>query len=189
MKENISKNLSRAKWGSIALIVFGLVLLIYPDFGSRTVATIIAWLLMVAGTVGLLIGVLSWPMFGFGALAGSALSLVIGIYILRNPLALASLLGILLGALLTVQGLGALGDTLRLRRNGQFWVLGCVMSGLTLIMGLLLIFSPMTTSRIVMTLVGIIMIVCGVGNLYTHSKATPYIHSSNGKGRIIDADE
>lgn len=189
MKDRISKTLSQARWGSIALIAFGLVLVFFPDFGSRTVATIAAWLLMIAGTAGLLIGVLSWPMFGFGTLAGSGISLIVGFYILRNPLSLASLLGILLGALLTVQGLGALGDVLRLRRNGEFWVLGMVWAGFTLVMGLILIFSPMTTSRIVMTLVGLAMIVCGGGNLYTHYKAKSYMDPGKNSSRIIDADE
>ncbi len=189
MKENISKTLSRARWGSIALILFGLVLVIYPDFGSKTVAGIIAWILMGIGILGLVVGVLSWPAFGFGTLAGSALSLVIGFYIMRSPLSLASILGVLLGALLTVQGLGALGDTLRLRRNGQLWIPGLIWSILTLVLGLILIFSPMTTSRVVMTVVGIIMILCGAGNLYTHAKVTPFIRPTGEKGKIIDADE
>ncbi len=189
MKDNISKTLSRARWGSIALMVSGLVLVFFPDFGSRTVASVVAWLMMIVGTAGLLIGVLSWPLFGIGTLAGSGITLMIGFYILRNPLALASILGVLLGVLLTVQGLGALGDALRLRRNGQIWVFGMVWAGLTLAMGIILIFSPMTTSRIVMTIVGLIMIVCGGGNLYTHFKAKSHIEPRKGGGRIIDADE
>ncbi len=189
MKEKISKTLSRARWGSIILMLFGLILIIFPDFGSKTVAGIIAWILMGLGTVGLVAGVLSWPMFGFGMLVGSGISLAVGFYILQNPLSLASILGILLGAFLTVQGLGALGDTLRLRRNGQLWGIGLVWSIVTLLLGLVLIFSPMTTSRIVMTVTGIVMMVCGGVNLYTHTKASPYIHSKQGRGTIIDADE
>lgn len=189
MKENIAKTLSRAKWGSIALIVFGLVLVCFPDFGSRTVAAVIAWGLMIAGTAGLVIGVLSWPAFGFGTLGGSGISLLVGLYIMRNPLSLASILGVLLGALLTVQGLGALADALRLRRNGAIWGFSLVWACVTLIMGLILIFSPLTTSRIVMSITGLIMMVCGGGNLYTHAKATPYIRTAQGKSRIIDADE
>ena len=103
MKNNISKHLAQARWGSIALIVLGLVLLLFPDFGSSTVAVILAWVLMIGGSAGLLIGVLSWPAFGFGTMIGSGLVLVAGIYILRHPLSLASILGVLLGVLLTAQ--------------------------------------------------------------------------------------
>ncbi len=55
MKNNISKHLAQARWGSIALIVLGLVLLLFPDFGSSTVAVILAWVLMIGGSAGLLI--------------------------------------------------------------------------------------------------------------------------------------
>ena len=189
MKNNISKHLAQARWGSIALIVLGLVLLLFPDFGSSTVAVILAWILMIGGSAGLLIGVLSWPAFGFGTMIGSGLVLVAGIYILRHPLSLASILGVLLGVLLTAQGLGALGDVLRLRRGGGLWVPGLVLSILTMVFGLILIFSPLTSSRIVMTVVGLVLIVFGAGNLYTHFKAGSCTDSGSGKGRIIDADE
>ena len=188
-KNNISKHLAQARWGSIALIVLGLVLLLFPDFGSSTVAVILAWVLMIGGSAGLLIGVLSWPVFGFGTMIGSGLVLAAGIYILRHPLSLASILGVLLGVLLTAQGLGALGDALRLRRGGGLWVPGLVLSILTMVFGLILIFSPLTSSRIVMTVVGLVLIVFGAGNLYTHFKAGSCTDSGSGKGRIIDADE
>lgn len=189
MKNNISKHLAQARWGSIALIVLGLVLLLFPDFGSSTVAVILAWVLMIGGSAGLLIGVLSWPAFGFGTMIGSGLVLAAGIYILRHPLSLASILGVLLGVLLTAQGLGTLGDALRLRRGGGLWVPGLVLSILTMVFGLILIFSPLTSSRIVMTVVGLVLIVFGAGNLYTHFKAGSCTDSGSGKGRIIDADE
>lgn len=189
MKNNISKHLAQARWGSIALIVLGLVLLLFPDFGSSTVAVILAWVLMIGGSAGLLIGVLSWPAFGFGTMIGSGLVLAAGIYILRHPLSLASILGVLLGVLLTAQGLGALGDALRLRRGGGLWVPGLVLSILTMVFGLILIFSPLTSSRIVMTVVGLVLIVFGAGNLYTHFKAGSCTDSGSGKERIIDADE
>lgn len=189
MKNNISKHLAQARWGSVALIVLGLVLLLFPDFGSSTVAVILAWVLMIGGSAGLLIGVLSWPALGFGTMIGSGLVLAAGIYILRHPLSLASILGVLLGVLLTAQGLGALGDALRLRRGGALWLPGLVLSILTMVFGLILIFSPLTSSRIVMTVVGLVLIVFGAGNLYTHFKAGSCTDSGSGKGRIIDADE
>ena len=82
-----------------------------------------------------------------------------------------------------------MGDALRLRRGGGLWVPGLVLSILTMVFGLILIFSPLTSSRIVMTVVGLVLIVFGAGNLYTHFKAGSCTDSGSGKGRIIDADE
>lgn len=188
-KQEISKHLAQARWGSVALVVFGLILMIFPDFGSSTVAVVIAWLLMLGGSAGLLIGVLSWPAFGFGTMIGSGACLIVGIYILRHPLSLASILGVVLGVLLTAQGLGSLGDSLRLRRGGAVWLPGLIWSSVTIALGLVLIFSPLTSSRIVMTVVGLVMILCGAASLYTHYKANSCIRREKGDDRIIDADE
>ena len=152
-------------------------------------AVVIAWLLMLGGSAGLLIGVLSWPAFGFGTMIGSGAGLVVGIYILRHPLSLASILGVVLGVLLAAQGLGSLGDSLRLRRVGAVWIPGLVWSAVTILLGLILIFSPLTSSRIVMTVVGLVMILCGGASLYTHYKANACIHRESGDDTVIDADQ
>lgn len=188
MKNINWSKLIRMETGSVVLVIFGVILALNPDFGSAAVAAILGWVLIGAGAAGLLIGVLSWPGLGMGELAGSLILLAAGIYLQRNPLMLASLLGILLGVLLVGQGVGAMRDALRLKRRGGHWQPGLILAAVMLVAGLGLIFSPLTTSRLVMTVAGVVMIACGVGNLVSHYKVEQYIHGAGGNP-VIDADE
>lgn len=182
------KKLFRLEVGSILLILFGTILLMNPDFGSAAVAAILGWILIGGGAAGLLIGFLSWPGLGIGELVGSCALLGAGIYLLKNPLMLASLLGILLGILLASQGLGALRDALRVKRYGGFYQLGLILGIAMITLGLFLVFSPMATSRFVMTAAGLVMVACGIVNLVSHKKAAKYISASGSDDSVIDAD-
>ena len=112
------KKLFRFEIGSILMVLFGAVLLLNPDFGSAALSAILGWLLVGSGAAGLAIGFLSWPALGILELIGSFIILGGGIYLLRNPLMLASLVGVLLGLLLLSQGLGSLRDALQVKRYG-----------------------------------------------------------------------
>lgn len=178
------KKLFRLEIGSVLLIILGIVLLLKPDFGSAAIGTIFGWFLVGGGIVGFVIGFLSWPGLGLGEIVISGALLATGVYLLNHPMVLASLLGILLGILLASQGLGALRDALRIKRHGGYFKLGLILGIGMVALGIFLIFSPLTTSRFVMTVAGIIMIVCGLSNLFCHRKATKFIAADS----IIDAD-
>lgn len=187
------KKLFRFEVGSVFLILFGGILLLNPDFGSAAVSAILGWVLVVGGAAGLLIGVLSWPGLGIAELIGSIILLGGGIYLLRNPLMLASLMGILLGLLLLSQGMGALRDALQVKRYGGRYQLSLILGIGMSALGAYLILSPMATSRFVMTIAGLIMVACGITNLISHRRADKYITGSRkkiiGNPDIIDADE
>ena len=156
-------------------------------------SAILGWVLVGGGAAGLLIGVLSWPGLGIAELIGSIILLGGGIYLLRNPLMLASLMGILLGLLLLSQGLGALRDALQVKRYGGRYQLSLILGIGMSALGAYLILSPMATSRFVMTVAGLIMVACGITNLISHCRADKYITGSRKKiihnPDIIDADE
>lgn len=180
------KEFPRSELGSVLLIGFGAILLLNPDFGSAALATVLGWVLVVIGAGGLLLGIIAkLRLIGMG---GSIAALICGIWLLKNPLIPAKLLGIALGLLLAGQGLEALGDALSLRRCGGMFLPGLIFAGVMLVLGLALVFSPLATSRFVMTVAGIVMVLCGVGNLISHNRATKYIrdHSDD---KIIDAEE
>lgn len=186
----------RFELGSVFLILFGGLLLLNPDFGSAALAAILGWILVGGGAVGLLIGFLRWPGLGTMELLGSFLLLGCGVYLLRNPLALASLLGIGLGILLLSQGVGSLGDAWRVIGYGGFYQLSLILGiGMTAL-GAYLILSPLATSRFVMSVAGLAMVVCGITNLISHRRASKFITSSRHKiignsdtPDIIDADQ
>jgi uncharacterized membrane protein HdeD (DUF308 family) len=54
------------------------------------------------------------------------------------------------------------------------------------LVGLRLIFSPMSASRLVLSICGIVMVICGICSLVTRYKVIKVIPEYDG---IIDADE
>ena len=180
------KAFSRSELGSILLIVFGFILLLDPDLGSAALATVLGWVLVAVGAVGL---ILDTPVkVGMFRLGGSILELIGGIWLLKNPLALAKLLGIGLGLLLVNQGSNALRDAASVRSCGGSFLPGTLFGGFMLLAGLGLVFSPLGASRLVMAVAGLVMILCGIGNLISHRRSQRYIRDHE-TPRIIDAEE
>ena len=175
----------RAIFGAVCLIGAGLILLLNPDAGSAAISLVLGWSLVIAGALGLVGCIFSWPNCGLAETAVSTLILIMGIYLLRNPLALASILGIGLGICLAIQGIGGTADAIRCRHLAPDWIPRLAVALLTLGFGILLIFVPLTTSRILMVVCGIGMILAGVFRLYLLFRIR---RRSRGSSRIIDAD-
>lgn len=171
-------------FGSVFLIIFGLVLLANPDFGSTVISTMLGWLLVIVGGLACVYGILHagviWTIL-------SAMAAVIGIVILWNPLLLARILGILLGLYLAFLGFGALRTALKLKNTAHYYSASLVLAVLLLVFGLVLLFLPLTTSRLLMTLAGLVMTVCGISNLIVHARADKLLQEDDDPN-IVDAD-
>lgn len=179
-----SDKLRQPQTVSVILIAIGVILLLFPDLGSAAVSAVLGWILVAIGAVGLVIGFFAWRSIGIGSVAGSVLILFGGIWLNNNPLALAKILGILFGVLLLSQGLGSLRDSSRIKRAGGFYRFHLLVGIVTVVLGGFLILSPLSTSRFVMTVTGIIMVACGVSNLISRNRADRFIHDHS----IIDAE-
>lgn len=175
MRERIGRILSSVRLSSVILILIGAVLLLRPDAGARALTLVVGWILVIAGGVGLGSALLARMTLGYGAMGSSLMMLLLGILIVSRPMMLASLFGVVIGAYLIFSGLGSLGDAGRLRANGQSWVLGMIWGGASVVVGVYLILSPMTSSRFVMMIAGLAMIACGVGSIVTHVRLTKFL--------------
>lgn len=178
------KSLLRYESGSVLMIVFGVLLTMKPDFASAAVSAVLGWGLILGGVALLLAGFVG--KMGAGPIVGGAVLLIAGSWLHRNPLMIASVVGMVLGILVLSQGISAMGDAQRTKRGGGFWIPGAVLSVLEVVIGIRLILSPLSVSRLVLSIVGIIMAVCGACNLVAHHKSIRYIPDQDG---IIDADE
>jgi len=155
----------------VTFMAFGLLLLIFPDSASVIIAYAVGGILLAGG---LLLGV--------GALLDRKLSrifwtlvcLSLGGTLLGNPLLLARNVGHFLGVLLAIEGGSCL------RRGSR--VFGTVV----LAAAAVLIFSPMTLSRLVFSLCGAVVLVMGTVMLLRQLKQLRYLPQGRDRD-IIDA--
>lgn len=154
----------------VTLMVFGLLLLIFPDSASVIIAYGVAGLLLLSG-MGL--GITALLDRRLSKLFWSLVCLSFGGTLLGNPLLLARNVGRFLGILLAIEG----GSRLREGRSVFGWIL--------LAAAAIVVLSPMSLSRLVFSLVGAVALVAGIALLVSRLKQPHYL--PQGRDDIIDA--
>ena len=173
----------RSPGGSVLMIVCGALLALNPDSASALVSAILGWGLIVVGVMLIVGGFLSGG--EWGAIAQGALFLICGSWLHRNPLMVASVLGLIVGVVAVRQGCRAARNARLARRSGGIWVPGTVLAVLELIVGVRLILSPLSVSRVVLSVAGIAMVAFGIWEMISRNREKRYIP---GDTHIIDAD-
>ena len=136
------------------LILLGLVLIFCPDSAAALLVQIIGWLLIAVGA-GFVAAAVANRGGLFGKLLAAAAFLAVGGWMVHTPLSLAEWIGRFLGVLLMIQGIQ---DILYLRiRHGSLFL-----PILTAILGAVLVVLPMTTSRLVFSIIGGVVLVIGI---------------------------
>ena len=177
------KALLRQEGGSLLMILCGVILVLKPDTASALLSAVAGWVLIAVGVAALIGG---FTGSSGGSIVTGAVLLLSGAWLHRNPLMIASVLGFVVGFLVLRQGLRAMKDVQRSKRNGGLWIPGAVLAVIEALIGVRLMLSPLSISRLVLSIVGIALIVLGACNLVTHYRSTRYIPEPGG---IIDADE
>lgn len=137
------------------MAVLGLTLIFSPDSASALIARVLGWLAAAAGILLIIAGAkgktLSQVLYG-------AACLLVGIWLIRNPLFLAKSIGRISGLVLLVRGIG---DILESSQESRELVIPILTTGL----GAVLLLLPMTTSRVVMILFGVVLLALGGATL------------------------
>ena len=178
------KDLLRQEGGSILTILCGVILVLKPDTASALLAAVAGWALIAVGVAALIAGFAGD--FGTGSVVTGAVLLLAGAWLHRNPLMIASVLGFVVGFLVLRQGIRAMKNAQRSKRNGGLWIPGAVLAVVEALIGVRLMLSPLTISRLVLSIGGVVLIVIGACNLVAHYRSIRYIPEPGG---IIDADE
>ena len=152
MKKNDIFPLVQLYLAPVLVILLGALLLISPDSASVLISRLLGGVLTIVGIV-----------FGIGFLSGrrtgklvTALAfLAAGSILSRNPLLLASFAGRIIGLILLIDGIG---DLLNARRQGIRGLMPLVVT----VLGAVLTLMPMTASRLVFALCGLVVAIVGV---------------------------
>lgn len=173
----------------VILIILGLVLVVSPDSASALVSYVLGGALVACGAGSVLVAVVGSPEHKTGRLVCAAILLVIGLRLICSPLMLARSIGKFLGILLAVRGIGGIVDTLKVKKRGGSCFPGLVVHGVTLLIGIWLLSTPMAPTRILMTIVGIVMIAIGIADLVSAKNRFRFLLEDGNDHRIVDADE
>ena len=162
----------------VLLMVLGIILIVNPDSASALVAKVLAWALILVGTGLGLRNLLDGTGRSVGQIVAAAICLVLGLWLLANPLVLAKSIGRVLGLVVFLQAID-------LRDRGRHMTPGSLV---TAILGLILVLVPMTTSRILFIVLGIVLLVIGVTELVGRLRGRKLLDGGKDPN-IIDVDK
>lgn len=178
------QSLLRFQGGALLMIVCGGILALCPDSASVLISAVLGWLIIAAGVAMVIAGAIGGV--EVVSILQGAFLLLAGSWLHRHPLMIASVLGIVLGLTAICQGWRRAKRARRTKLYGGFWVWDAGVAALELLAGLVLIFVPLSLSRLVVTLAGVFMVICGAADLMASRKGG---HDPDGFGSIIDADK
>lgn len=172
----------------LILIVVGLILMVNPDSASALISKVLGWVLIAYGVFFGISAFMSVRSKRLSMMIYGVICLFIGTWLVRNPLFLAQGIGKFLGILLGLRGVNGIFDALNVRKRGGSYIMGLVIGAVTLVLGLWLMFSPLSPTRLLMTIVGIVFVVVGIVNLLNVKDDVKAL-LSGADSNIVDADD
>lgn len=154
---------------AIISIVFGVLLLVFADTAIRVIVTVFGVVLLITGVVAAISFIVSRDKgFSSGmALVGGAFLIIIGILILTHPDQIAELFPIMIGIVLAVNGIADIVEGFRMMgKHYVLWYTSVITGVIMLLLSALLIFKPFGIVEFIVQVVGVVMILNGISDLY-----------------------
>lgn len=161
----------------VLLMLLGLILIVSPDSAAAMLSRLLGWVVFLAG-VGFGISAIVSPYGTAGKVIGALACFSAGCFLLANPLLLAAWIGRIFGILLILRG-GR--DFFRSTRQQ-----GRILSLIVAVLGLVLVVLPMTTSRLVFSACGVMLLLTGIASLLERLREKRCLDDGGGPN-IIDA--
>lgn len=159
---SIRTNMLLAALGCLAL---GAALLIFPDAVLHVSCYVIGALLIAYGVLGVL-GCVRDHMVRVGTILVSVIAVAAGILVINQPVAISSLLPIVVGLILLLDGAFNVRHGIGLRRFGDpFGTSVLVLGVITVAFGAIILLNPYSTATITFRLIGIGLVYSGVSDL------------------------
>ena len=166
MKEMLRKMFTLSIFSSILFIVIGLLLFFKPGDTLKTISYIIGGLILVFGIFGVARFSKSEKKGLNFDLIYAILSFVAGLIVIFNPEALASIIPIILGIWIVINSAIKIQYSFYIKSDtSKKWVATLVMSLITLVCGIVLLFNPFKAASYVAQAVGLFIMVYAVIDL------------------------
>lgn len=149
-----------------ALILGGLLLILYPTSTLATAATILGVALVVYGAVSLVSYFFNRQEARSLTLIAGVAAVIFGIVVLARPSLVINFFPTVGGVLIIVAGVWQVLSALDLRRAGGAWKLPLVLAVVTVILGAVILFNPFGTMALLVRLLGAALLFIGVTGLF-----------------------
>lgn len=164
MRKKFNKLMNISLGSSIVFIFIGFILLFYTKMSLDLIAYLIAGMLILNGVLNIIDDYKQFKIFYFfDGFTSGLLSIILGIIIITNPNYIAILIPILVGLWFIINSTFKLRMALALKdTNDNSWVITYILSLLTIIVGLCLIFNPKIGALSITKVIGALTIVYAI---------------------------
>ena len=175
MRKKFSKLMTISMITSIVLIIIGLILMFYTKMSLELIAYIYAVILVINGVLNIMDDYKQFKIFYFfDGFTSGLLSIIFGIVIISNQSYISVILPIFMGLWIILSSTFKLRMSLALKDSkDNNWIITYILSILTIIAGLCLIFNPgitsLTLTRVIAGLT-IIYGICDIVDVYIFKK-------------------
>lgn len=152
------KNQSRLS--GILMLIFGIILLIWPGSTLLAFCQLIGWCLIIVGAVEIISSITGNT--DVTNAAGGAVALIVGIVFIARPYSVMSILPFLIGLIITIAGVVLLIKVIVRREQGMGAILSIIGGVIAVVVGILFMFNPFSTIKLLMIVLGIILIYFGI---------------------------
>ena len=165
MKNVMNKIFISSVLGAIALVVLGVLLIFESEATIVTISYIIGGVLVAIGVLALLKfykAIKENDDTGMDAIYG-IISVILGIIVISNPKAVASIIPIVVGLLIILNSGTKLQFSMELKKNNNdLWKSTMVLSLVSTLCGVLLIFNPFKGAAFLTKLIGLLILLYAV---------------------------
>lgn len=154
---------------AVCFIILGICLVAWPDLSRIWLCRLLGGVLLVSGGVYVVLHFSrskgAAAVFHYDLILGIVLAIV-GVWLLTTPDLIITFIQYILGAILVVHGVLDLQGALNLRgANAPQWKIAALIAGITLVLGIVVIWNPFASINALLMLVGISLIYDGLSDL------------------------
>ena len=148
---------------SLLALLIGITLIADPGLSLVAIGALVGAYLIVQGIALIILDVKAWRLFiPFEGMLKGILSVILGFLLLKYPDSIAAYIGIALGVYIIVNSFGGIKLAAALRYTGIPWVLMIILNIFSILLGCLVLYSPVFSALSLTVYIGLVLVVYSV---------------------------
>ena len=165
MSDFMAKFLKSSFFSSIVLTILGVLLFFKAEITIVSISYVIGGILVAIGTIALIkyLNNLNKGIKNEMDIVYGIGTIILGIIVISNPKAIASIIPFILGLVIIISSSAKLQLSIQMKNiQSKAWISTTIMSIVTLMCGIILVFNPFAGAKFITKIIGIILLVYGI---------------------------